>query len=173
MIGDMLIKEYKPIVYNAITNNKSNYSANIECAVAVNTNSDNKDKAFAFLKYLLSEDTQEYWCGDKDGSNYGGSNMITLQVNKKAFAHHLEKALEITDEYGSVIGYDNDLNDFAKAYLKIVESINDVSLYYNTANSYYSKNVIGDIVAKYLVGEISREKFIRQLTAATEIYLTE
>lgn len=173
IIGDMLIKEYKPIVYNAITNDKNTFSANIECAVAVNANSDKKDKAFAFIKYLLSEDAQEYWCGDKDGSNYGGSNMITLPVNKKAFTHHLEKALEITDEYGSVIGSDNEFNAFAKAYQKIIGNINDVSLYYNTANSYYSKNVIGDIVAKYLNNEISQDKFIRQLTAATEIYLTE
>ena len=169
----MFINEYTPLVYNAITKNKTTFSANIECGVAINANSDKKEKALYFIKYLLSKDTQEYWCGDKDGSTYAGSNMITLPVNNKAFEHHLNKALEITNDYGSVIGTDNDYNDFAKAYINIIENINDVSLYFNNANSYYSKNVIGDIVDKYLNGEISKEKFIRELPAATEIYLTE
>jgi len=173
IIGDMLINEYTPLVYNAITKNKTTFSANIECGVAINANSDKKEKALNFLKYLLSESTQEYWCGDKKGSAYAGSNMITLPVNNKAFERHLEKALEITDDYGSVIGTDNDYNEFAKAYINIIENINEVSLYFNNANSYYSKNVIGDIVDKYIDGDISIEKFIRQLTSATEIYLTE
>ena len=173
IIGDMLINEYTPLVYNAITKNKTTFSANIECGVAINANSDKKEKALNFLKYLLNKSTQEYWCGDKKGSAYAGSNMITLPVNNKAFERHLEKALEITDDYGSVIGTDNDYNEFAKAYINIIENINEVSLYFNNANSYYSKNVIGDIVNKYIDGDLSIEKFIRQLTSATEIYLTE
>lgn len=32
---------------------------------------------------------------------------------------------------------------------------------------------IGDITRKFLNGDISKDKFIRQLSAATEIYLTE
>ena len=45
--------------------------------------------------------------------------------------------------------------------------------YKNLKTTYYNSSVIGDIVDKYLSGDISKEKFIRQLTAATEIYLTE
>ena len=45
--------------------------------------------------------------------------------------------------------------------------------YLEFENTYYNSSVIGDIVNDYLNGDISKEKFIRQLTAATEIYLTE
>ena len=48
-----------------------------------------------------------------------------------------------------------------------------ISNYKNLKNTYYNSTVIGDIVDKYLSGDISKDKFIRQLTAATEIYLTE
>ena len=45
--------------------------------------------------------------------------------------------------------------------------------YKNLKTTYYNSSVIGDIVDKYLKGDISKDKFIRQLSAATEIYLTE
>lgn len=43
----------------------------------------------------------------------------------------------------------------------------------NMKHSYYDDNVIGDIVDNYIHKGISKDKFIRQLSAATEIYLTE
>ena len=41
------------------------------------------------------------------------------------------------------------------------------------SDTYFNSSVISDIVDKYLNGDISKEKFIHQLTAATEIYLKE
>ena len=58
------------------------------------------------------------------------------------------------------------------AGLPIINTINDLI---NSGDKILKieASVIGDIVNDYLNGDISKEKFIRQLTAATEIYLTE
>lgn len=57
----------------------------------------------------------------------------------------------------------------------MIDNITECSLYsfYYLSDTYYNSTVIGDIVDKYLNGDISKEKFIRQLSAATEFYLTE
>lgn len=60
-----------------------------------------------------------------------------------------------------------------QTYINAIEKINNCSLYMNVLDSYYNSSVIGDITRKFLNGDISKDKFIRQLSAATEIYLTE
>lgn len=60
-----------------------------------------------------------------------------------------------------------------QTYINAIEKINNCSLYMNVLDSYYNSSVIGDITRKFLNGDISKDKFIRQLTSATEIYLTE
>ena len=64
---------------------------------------------------------------------------------------------------------------FFNEYLDMINSISSCTLYdyLEFENTYYNSSVIGDIVNDYLNGDISKEKFIRQLSAATEIYLTE
>ena len=75
-----------------------------------------------------------------------------------------------TDDNNKIIGIDN---DFMKAYIDIADNVNACTLYRDVSNSYYNDNVIGDIVDNYINKGISKDKFIRQLTSATEIYLTE
>lgn len=163
-----------PIIFNGLVNDENTYSAKIECEVAINANCNKDEKVLKFIKYLLSEDTQEYFCGDKEGSSYGGSNLITLPVRKEAYQHQKSLALDIQGEYvGEVIGRDKEYNKLAKAYMNIAENINQVSIYSNFGTSYYCKNVIGDIVNNYLRGKINKEKFIQQLTNTTEMYLNE
>ena len=60
-------------------------------------------------------------------------------------------------------------------YKYIINNITKCNLYsFNClSDTYFNSSVISDIVDKYLNGDISKEKFIRQLSAATEIYLTE
>ena len=57
----------------------------------------------------------------------------------------------------------------------MIDNITECSLYsfYDLSDTYYNSTVIVYIVDKYLNGDISKEKFIRQLSAATEFYLTE
>ena len=74
------------------------------------------------------------------------------------------------DDNNKIIGIDN---DFMKAYIDIADNVNACTLYRDVSHSYYNDNVIGDIVDNYINKGISKDKFIRQLSAATEIYLTE
>ena len=129
--------------------------------------SDNDYSAYAFLKFALSEDVQTKMCGAK-GISYSAN--ISFPVNKKAFEQAKYSASKQADDDGKFIGIDN---DFMQTYINVIEKINNCSLYMNVLDSYYNSSVIGDITRKFLNGDISKDKFIRQLTAATEIYLTE
>lgn len=126
-----------------------------------------KKQAYAFLKFALSEDVQTKMCGAK-GISYSAN--ISFPVNKKAFEQAKYSASKQADDDGKIIGIDN---DFMQTYINAIEKINNCSLYMNVLDSYYNSSVIGDITRKFLNGDISKEKFIRQLSAATEIYLTE
>ena len=106
-----------------------------------------------------------------------------LPVNKAAFEYvidHTSKRVYDINDDGEYEKSEEEYSDeiktkFFNEYLDIINSISSCTLYdyLEFENTYYNSSVIGDIVNDYLNGDISKEKFIRQLTAATEIYLTE
>ena len=184
----------KTAYYNIFLQNKTpailpNFSyenkitAYVECGIAINQNSDKKDKALRFIEYCLSEDVQEYWCGSRSDKGFSGTNEISLPVNNKAFDYAVEVETAEEWDYNEDGEFDEEEKEFSenvdsifwKDYLGIIDDISGCTLYNykNLKTTYYNSSVIGDIVDKYLNGDISKEKFIRQLTAATEIYLTE
>lgn len=184
----------KTAYYNIFLQNKTpailpNFSyenkitAYVECGIAINQNSDKKDKALRFIEYCLSEDVQEYWCGSRSDKGFSGTNEISLPVNNKAFDYAVEVETGEEWDYNEDGEFDEEEKEFSenvdsifwKDYLGIIDDISGCTLYNykNLKNTYYNSTVIGDIVDKYLSGDISKDKFIRQLTAATEIYLTE
>lgn len=184
----------KTAYYNIFLQNKTpailpNFSyenkitAYVECGIAINQNSDKKDKALRFINYCLSEDVQEYWCGSRSDKGFSGTNEISLPVNNKAFDYAVEVETGEEWDYNEDGEFDEEEKEFSenvdsifwKDYLGITDDISGCTLYNykNLKTTYYNSSVIGDIVDKYLNGDISKEKFIRQLTAATEIYLTE
>lgn len=184
----------KTAYYNIFLQNKTpailpNFSyenkitAYVECGIAINQNSDKKDKALRFIEYCLSEDVQEYWCGSRSDKGFSGTNEISLPVNNKAFDYAVEVETGEEWDYNEDGEFDEEEREFSenvdsifwKDYLGIIDDISGCTLYNykNLKTTYYNSSVIGDIVDKYLSGDISKEKFIRQLTAATEIYLTE
>lgn len=184
----------KTAYYNIFLQNKTpailpNFSyenkitAYVECGIAINQNSDKKDKALRFIEYCLSEDVQEYWCGSRSDKGFSGTNEISLPVNNKAFDYAVEVETAEEWDYNEDGEFDEEEKEFSenvdsifwKDYLGIIDGISGCTLYNykNLKTTYYNSSVIGDIVDKYLKGDISKEKFIRQLTAATEIYLTE
>ena len=158
-------------------------TAYVECGIAINQNSDKKDKALRFIEYCLSEDVQEYWCGSRSDKGFSGTNEISLPVNNKAFDYAVEVETAEEWDYNEDGEFDEEEKEFSenvdsifwKDYLGIIDDISGCTLYNykNLKTTYYNSSVIGDIVDEYLKGDISKEKFIRQLTAATEIYLTE
>ena len=184
----------KTAYYNIFLQNKTpailpNFSyenkitAYVECGIAINQNSDKKDKALRFIEYCLSEDVQEYWCGSRSDKGFSGTNEISLPVNNKAFDYAVEVETAEEWDYNEDGEFDEEEKEFSenvdsifwKDYLGIIDDISGCTLYNykNLKATYYNSSVIVDIVDKYLKGDISKEKFIRQLSAATEIYLTE
>lgn len=184
----------KTAYYNIFLQNKTpailpNFSyenkitAYVECGIAINQNSDKKDKALRFIEYCLSEDVQEYWCGSRSDKGFSGTNEISLPVNNKAFDYAVEVETGEEWDYNEDGEFDEEEKEFSenvdsifwKDYLGIIDDISGCTLYNykNLKTTYYNSSVIGDIVDKYLSGDISKEKFIRQLSEATEIYLTE
>ena len=184
----------KTAYYNIFLQNKTpailpNFSyenkitAYVECGIAINQNSDKKDKALRFIEYCLSKDVQEYWCGSRSDKGFSGTNEISLPVNNKAFDYAVEVETGEEWDYNEDGEFDEEEKEFSenvdsifwKDYLGIIDDISGCTLYNykNLKTTHYNSSVIGDIVDKYLSGDISKEKFIRQLSAATEIYLTE
>lgn len=184
----------KTAYYNIFLQNKTpailpNFSyeneitAYVECGIAINQNSDKKDKALRFIEYCLSDDVQEYWCGSRSDKGFSGTNEISLPVNNKAFDYAVEVETGEEWDYNEDGEFDEEEKEFSenvdsifwKDYLGIIDDISGCTLYNykNLKTTYYNSSVIGDIVDKYLKGDFSKDKFILQLTAATEIYLTE
>lgn len=163
-----------PVFFRGLSREANDVHASVELAFAVNRNCRKKDTAFAFLKYILSEDQQIYYCGDREGSLMGGYGNISMPVNNKAFSHNLQLALTKYDDDGEEIGTYNDYSDLGKQYILLLQNINRVTLYSACSISpYYFYNVTDDIVYNYINGKISKDKLIQQLIAATETYLNE
>ena len=156
-----------PVVFRGLVKSDDIYSAFLEIGFAINNNTKLQEQAYAFIKYALSDDCQMRICGAKGNSL---SASISFPLNNKAYEQLKYTASRVTDDDDRIIGIDN---DFISTYMKIADYVNQCTLYRDASHSYYNSSVIGDIVDKYLSGDISKEKFIRQLTAATEIYLTE
>ena len=162
-------------------NKKANaVSAFVQCGIALNNNSNNKEKALAFIQYVLSYDIQKLW---SESSSSSSIVVRALPVNKAAFEYvidHTSKRVYDINDDGEYEKSEEEYSDeiktkFFNEYLDMINSISSCTLYdyLEFENTYYNSSVIGDIVNDYLSGDISKEKFIRQLSAATEIYLTE
>ena len=151
-----------PVVFRGLTKSKDVNSAHIQAGYAINNNTQLKEQALAFIKYTLSDEIQEI------GATASGS--LSFPVNISVYDNAKLVAGSKTDDNNKIIGIDN---DFMKAYIDIADNVNACTLYRDVSHSYYNDNVIGDIVDDYINIGISKDKFIRQLTSATEIYLTE
>lgn len=154
-----------PLILNGFNIYDDSFSAYVTQGIAINKNTKLTDKAYNFIKFALSDKIQR-----KIGEDVEDVGTVNLPVKTQSYNYTLDNTSNLTDDNNKIIGIDN---DFFKAYLNIIDNVNECSFYIDISHSYYNSCVIGDIVDKYLNGEISKEKFIRQLTSATEIYLTE
>lgn len=160
-----------PVFVNNYNMDDDSISASVDVGIAVNDNCKNKEKLLPFIKYCLSCNVQK---------NMSEERMY-LPVNSDA----MEKCIDSIDEaidFGDLIVSDKEkaIVETAQSaairdYKYIINNITKCNLYgFNyLSDTYFNSSVISDIVNKYLNGDISNEKFIRQLTAATEIYLKE
>lgn len=160
-----------PVFVNNYNMDDDSISASIDVGIAVNDNCKNKEKLLPFIKYCLSCDVQKNM----------SEECMYLPVNSDA----MEKCIDSIDEaidFGDLIVSDKEkaIVETAQSaairdYKYIINNITKCNLYgFNyLSDTYFNSSVISDIVDKYLNGDISNEKFIRQLTAVTEIYLKE
>lgn len=160
-----------PVFVNNYNMDDDSISASIDVGIAVNDNCKNKEKLLPFIKYCLPCDVQKNM----------SEECMYLPVNSDA----MEKCIDSIDEaidFGDLIVSDKEkaIVETAQSaairdYKYIINNITKCNLYgFNyLSDTYFNSSVISDIVDKYLNGDISNEKFIRQLTAATEIYLKE
>ena len=160
-----------PVFVNNYNMDDDSISASIDVGIVVNDNCKNKEKLLPFIKYCLSCDVQKNM----------SEECMYLPVNSDA----MEKCIDSIDEaidFGDLIVSDKEkaIVETAQSaairdYKYIINNITKCNLYsFNClSDTYFNSSVISDIVDKYLNGDISKEKFIHQLTAATEIYLKE
>ena len=163
-----------PVFVNNYNMDDDSISASTDVGIAVNDNCKNKEKLLlhgpsgcgkTLSAYVLSGELNRPLIivnlGTIISSKLGETSKNLTQIFKSA---DKEKAIVETAESAAIRDYKYIINNITKCNLYSFNCLSD---------TYFNSSVISDIVDKYLNGDISNEKFIRQLTAATEIYLKE
>ena len=144
--------EQTPLIMNNLSDSKNTFSAYIDKGFLINNNSNKKEEAFEFVKYMLSENVQ---CNSEIG----------LPVNKTA----QKKLIDEIDLEGYGIEKDSEYNEFINNYSDVLEGINRCEF----RNDYFNYSIIDDIVSQYVSGDITKEQFIKEVQSKTQIYLDE
>lgn len=155
-------------IFNGLSKDEDDYNAYIQIGFAINKNSKKTDQLLSLINYSLGELVQEFYSDAWEFQmNSGGSSH---PVRYEAFENSIINSGQLKYYDGGLVDVDN---DFMQTYVDITKKANTVCLYEIKSESYYAKDVIGSIVSNYLIGDITKAKFIRQLTSATKIYLDE
>lgn len=161
MIYYQIIAENQtPILLSNLSYDGKSCSAFFDKGFFINKNSDKKEEAYEFVKYMLSEEVQK-------------NTEIGLPVNKNAQSKLINEmsemsaaslGVEITDNSEAQVS-----SDYIKSYTNILENISSCRF----SNNYFNSSIIGDTVSNYIAGDITREQFIKQLQDKSKIYLDE
>lgn len=141
-----------PLIMNNLSDSEDTSSAFIDKGFLINKNSDKKESAFKFVKYMLSEDVQ---CNSEVG----------LPVNKAA----QKKLIEEIDLDIYNMEKDSDYNNFISNYSNALDGINKCGF----RNDYFNNSIINDVVSKYVSGDITEKQFIKEIQGKTQLYLNE
>lgn len=141
-----------PLIMNNLSDSEDTSSAFIDKGFLINNNSDKKESAFKFVKYMLSEDVQ---CNSEVG----------LPVNKAAQKNLIEE-IDL-DSYN--MEKDSDYNNFISNYSNALDGINKCGF----SNDYFNNSIINDVVSKYVSGDITEKQFIKEIQGKTQLYLNE
>lgn len=141
-----------PLIMNNLSDSEDTSSAFIDKGFLINNNSDKKESAFKFVKYMLSEDVQ---CNSEVG----------LPVNKAA----QKKLIEEIDLDSYNMEKDSDYNNFISNYSNALDGINKCGF----RNDYFNNSIINDVVSKYVSGDITEKQFIKEIQGKTQLYLNE
>ncbi len=149
------------VLYRGPVRNKNDNTGSIDFGIAVNKNSDKKEKVIELIKFALSDTGQSHFT-----SNFNSNAIPAFPVNNKIMEKRIRNASEIEDSFGNEIGLNSDI---MKASVKAVKNVKKCELNRN----YYKSAIIGELVEKYASGMLPKNKFIRQLNTATKFYLEE
>lgn len=164
-------------------NKNGEVTANIEIGFAINANCKKTDKAAKFIEYLLSDSSQSYFAGARVDNNW--INGMSLPVKNSVLEDAVTQAKNYNFDW---ILYENEEFDgnidevkaeacrvLTEEYLPIIEKISSCSLYGFTSQcgSYIYMDIAREIVADYLGGKITTDKFAEKLTASFTLYLNE
>lgn len=141
-----------PLIMNNLSDSEDTSSAFIDKGFLISNNSDKKESAFKFVKYMLSEDVQ---CNSEVG----------LPVNKAA----QKKLIEEIDLDSYNMEKDSDYNNFISNYSNALDGINKCGF----RNDYFNNSIINDVVSKYVSGDITEKQFIKEIQGKTQLYLNE
>lgn len=159
-----------PLILNEISADPANTTATIYDAFAVNNGTANKQKVLPFIKYILSKQFQNNFCGVNvttyDPFSSSGAGMY-YPVNNVSFKQLKETARTLT--YG-----ENNKKVNEKTLNSFVSKLDHIKYYYLYIQyEYYNNKVIGDSVKQFLNNEITGDQFIDQLKSKTKIYMDE
>lgn len=144
-----------PVLVNNFSQSQNIISASVDFGIAFNSNCKHKEKLLPFIEYCLSESIQTNW----------NTEYCALAVNNSTLKNSIgsaEQAIDF-DEDGNIDS--NEEAIFEKAFTTalndygyMIDNITECSLYsfYDLSDTYYNSTVIGDIVDKYLNGDISK-----------------
>ena len=137
------------------------YYATPKLIVAINSNCKDKEQAFRFVKYLMSESIQNW-------DSLSNHNLGGLPINISSLEQI--KQLMIDDEqktYGTNSGY----REYLDACFKIVDQVIGCrSAYFDVK---YAKEIFDPLFNDYLNNKISVEELGKQLDSKTELYMKE
>lgn len=150
-----------PCVMQGISRDKETKTAFVQAGVAINNNSKLKDKAYKFIKYVLSEKMQLHFCGA--GRHKYSYN---LPVRTSSYKRLIKIAEKEKDENGEKIGINN---EYMQTYFKLAEGVNTCLL----PRTHYNSSVIGKPVEAYLTDKLSADRFAKTLSSSTQIYFDE
>lgn len=92
-------KNSTPVIIPNYNKKANAVSAFVQCGIALNNNSNNKEKALAFIQYVLSYDIQKLW---SESSSSSSIVVRALPVNKSAFEyvidHTSKRVYDINDD---------------------------------------------------------------------------
>ena len=166
-----------PVLYSCFEKDENTYSAGIVDAIFVRSNikKEKRDKALAFLKYLLGDHVQNLYTGTGEEYSYGGS-IDYLPVLNSAYENCIRDAKNIGalfDMYGISIKPKEELSPVTQALIDHIEKIDSVELYFDLYNASYDKNVAVPILQDYWDGKTNIDKCADNLSSATKIYIWE
>lgn len=161
------------VFYKDLSKKSTDNVGYIETGVAVNKNTKNTKSVIKFLEFALGNHIQVMVGSDRflRSLEYVFLEDLTFPVKKSSFEVCIRYASQYEDLYSEISpGIDN---EFMEEYIKAAKNVTKCRLYHNLQDSYYGSDIISEIVNDYLNDNISTDKFIRQLTNATWIYMEE